>query len=48
MADLDSRGEKFNIHGRSDSRAIDILKVRYARGEMNKAEFEANKKDLKD
>ncbi|MGD2270671.1 MAG: SHOCT domain-containing protein [Desulfobacterales bacterium] len=28
------------------SRAIDILKERYARGEINKAEYETMKKDL--
>jgi putative membrane protein len=31
---------------RTDSRAIQILKERYARGEIEKAEFDARKKDL--
>jgi len=34
--------------GQSGSRAIDILKERYARGEIDKAQFEDMKRDLTD
>jgi putative membrane protein len=40
------RGEKWMKHSGSDESALDILKKRYAKGEITKQEYEKIKKEL--
>jgi putative membrane protein len=44
---IQATGKKENVGSRG-SRAMEILKERYARGEIDKAQFEAMKRDLAD
>ncbi|MCR4322730.1 MAG: SHOCT domain-containing protein, partial [Candidatus Azambacteria bacterium] len=39
-------GQTKGTHGGHDKTPLDILKERYAKGEINKEEFEVKKKDL--
>ena len=43
--DMSHASESEQVHTRPES-AIDILKKRYARGEINKQEYEEKKRDL--
>jgi putative membrane protein len=43
---IQATGSRGHSGGNTDSKAMDILKERYARGEINRDEFESMKKDL--
>ncbi len=40
------RGRHMHMHGFGGDRAMDVLRERYAKGEITKTEFEERKKDL--
>ena len=40
------RGENYTFEKRPAPSPVEILKQRYARGEINRAEFDAKKRDL--